>query len=78
MPERLGSLRIRGGCCAVVGDGMFRNSIVISRETSASSRPLKLSRGVRASIVVLTGGNQTHRERREAGKWMRNDHANET
>jgi hypothetical protein len=56
---------------AVAGDGMFRSSIERSRETSASSRPLKLSRGVRAFIVVMTGGNQTRRERREAGKWMR-------
>jgi hypothetical protein len=63
---------------AVVGDGMFGISIVISREISASSRPLKLSREVRASIVVMTVGNQTGREQREAGKWMREDHANET
>ena len=63
---------------AVVGDGMFGSSIEISRETSASRRPLKLSRGVRAFIVVLTIGNQTRCERREAGKWMREVHASET
>ena len=50
---------------------MFGNSIEISRETSASSRLPELSRGVRAFIVVLTIGNQTRCERREAGKWMR-------
>lgn len=63
---------------AVVGDGMFGSSIERSREISASSRPLKLSREVRASIVVSTTGNQTRCKRREAGKWIREDHASET
>ena len=78
--NELGSVRNRAwrNGDAVVGDGMFGSSIERSREISASSRPLKLSREFRAFIVVMTAGNQTRRERREAGKWMREDHANET
>jgi hypothetical protein len=53
----------------VVGDGMFRSSIEISRETSAVPQTCDApGGGVRALVVVTTGGNQTRRERRGAGK----------
>jgi hypothetical protein len=48
---------------------MFGSSIEISRETLAAPQTCDaLREGVRASIVVLTGGNQTRHERREVGK----------
>jgi hypothetical protein len=48
---------------------MFGISIEISRETSAACRPvMRSAEESEPSIVVLTDGNQTRRERREAGK----------
>lgn len=54
---------------SVAGDGMFRSSIEISREASAVPQTCDApGGGFRALIVVTTGGNQTRRERRGAGK----------